>query len=100
MTGVFLAEVVLLSVAGLPLNCHGLTRDKCEISMHLDLKVSSVFRELMGIRPADFSDDLTRQGHVGYSTMSFGPGARHDNGDIDHFCHFPRTIWCLAITSM
>ncbi|KAJ9151239.1 hypothetical protein NKR23_g3145 [Pleurostoma richardsiae] len=76
MTGVFLAEVVLLSAAGLPLNCYGLTKDKY------------------------FSDDLTRQGHVGYSTTSFGPGARHDNGDIDHFCHFPRTIWCLAITSI
>ncbi|KAI5856715.1 hypothetical protein GGS23DRAFT_588843 [Durotheca rogersii] len=71
--GLTIAIITLLARAGLPSDCHGLTRTNVE--------------------PGD-APDLPREG---FDTIRFGNKERGEKGQLDRYCSMERGFYCIAV---
>lgn len=103
--GIYLAKITVLGLAGLPADCHGLTRDNCRFTIPFIYPYPERYTDMAmesdtQLTLTDDDNDLVRQPNTGYSTIRFGPGTSENIGELDRLCTFPRSVYGLSVLSM
>jgi hypothetical protein len=91
-TGICIAILSIYSIAGVPADCGGLTRQNCK-PLHQQQ------RKFRLTHPGN-PDDAPNIPHKGFDTIRFGHGLYGSYGELDIYCDLPVTDFAMTIIIM
>jgi hypothetical protein len=96
-TGTVIANTAILSAAGIPSNCHGMTRSNCPF---IPFPVPFYFTQLQLIPFPDSPGDTPNNPAPGFVTVRFGLDTLGNYGELDKYCSLPQAAFSLSIIVM